>query len=606
MWQHIKNLNLGVDKEIIGNEGFLVNGMVTAYFLPLPSMIRGLLSLIGYATSSILSVALGCLVFCISSLLIWQKIVLSNQVPATTSNKILCISGVLFCTMLSPMLGMLSYPTVFWEAIIWASALFLSSCMLSFYTLQNYQKKPGILFIFAGICGVTLFTRATISFATCLLFSLTIIQLIAQEWQVKRGFIQNIFGNKFLISSILLFAFSVGSLLTFNYIKWGKPFEFYPLQYYIMMSDAQKARYFAHGALSFDRIPQTFSYYFLPSPDNFSTSAPFIKTGSISHIGDTSSFDYISEPSLPITITQPLAILLSLIGVLSAPLLFLQRKKKMYRALIPSSITTLIPIVFILCVHSLSLRYMGDFLSAILIYALIGLSNLPNLIPNKLRSLCATSKPTWAFIPLVCIGITVGISCLLLSTAGALLQNEYWKIPFLNFNLLPMKNGEVVNFKLYGNNGKAVQYLHKGWSSELEEFGVWSNSNTATVVFQPPNNFNINGRLLIKARAFVTPAHPEQIIDILINGKHKQTVKLNNPDFNQIIIKSPFSTYELGGNPSLIGSSLFNLLTMLLGVDSQMPIYVTFNIHNPARPSDLGIGKDDRLLGIGLISATLE
>ena len=605
MWEHLTHASLAVDQDLIGMEGFEVNGITTAYFLPFPSLIRGLLSIIGYGESAILSVLLGTLVFLSSSLLIWRLICKVILKVNGALSIYYWIGGVLVCTLLSPMLGMMSFPTPFWEAIVWASTLFLLASYLSISVIQNYPHNKGSLFAFTFICGLSLFTRATFSFTSCLLYGLTILLIIALE--KKRGLtIKSIIGNPILIANILIFAIFLGALLAFNYAKWGNPFEFYPLQYYKMWSEEQKLRYFSHGALHLSRLPQTLAYYFLPAADNFSSTAPFIHMGNSAQFGGDGTFDY-KEPRLAISLTEPIPVILCLIGLISLPFTVLKRCSKICLSFVPAALTSLIPIVFILSIHSLSIRYAGDFLPAIMIFGLFGLSQII-LVGRKLFITPIANQITWRkFLraPLAFIAGGIIICSLYLSASGVLLQNEIWKYAFLNFNLIPIQIDETVQFKRHGNDDKGNGYLQTGWSQDLEEFGTWSNAKTATLLVSPPNNFKNTNSLTIKARGFVTPSHPEQIIDIWVNGKLNQTVKLTNSETNEIVIKAPFSVNWLS-SPKYIGTSLFNYLTRLVGTPNQEPIFIKFEMRNPAKPKDLGLGDDERLLGIGLISITLQ
>lgn len=604
MWEHLTHGSLAIDKDLIGMEGFDVNGITTAYFLPFPSLIRGLLSVIGYGDSAILSVLLGALIFLSGSLLIWHLIYKVVIGPCGVLSKHFWMAGTLVCILISPILGMMSYPTPFWEAIIWASTLFLLASYLSIYTLQNYSRNQTWILAFSFICGLSLFTRATFSFATCLLYGSTILTIIALEMQ--RGIaLRKIVGDRLMIAGLFIFFLFLVGLLAFNYAKWGNPFEFYPLQHYKMWSEEQKLRYFSHGALNLSRLPQTLSYYFLPAADNFSSTAPFIHMGSSAQFGGDGTFDY-KEPRLPISITEPIPVILFLTGLISLPWSLFKHPNKTYLSFCPSALTSLIPIIFILSIHSLSIRYAGDFLPAIMIFGLFGFSQICLLFHRTYNRFKSDQKLIRNFLAITMALIfgSIIFCSLYLSTAGVLLQNEMWK-PAFYFELIPIRHGETVQFKLHGNNDKGNGYLRTGWSHDLEEFGTWSTAKTATLKIPPPSNFKSKNTLIIKARGFVTSNHPVQIVDIWVNGKLNQTAKLTNPENNEIVINTPFAVNWLT-SPKYIGTSLFNHLTRLVGTPTQEPIFIKFDFRNPARPKDLGMGDDTRLLGIGIISITLQ
>jgi glycosyltransferase involved in cell wall biosynthesis len=594
MWEHLSNGSLAIDEDLIGLEGFETNKITTAYFLPFPSLIRFFLSLFNYGESAILSVLLGCLTFFAASLLLWRLIFTSTfkQTGALTYRT--WVLGILLCTLLSPILGMLSFPTPFWEAIIWASALYLLACVLSVYVLQHDSQNSYALIVFSLVCGLSLFTRATFSFSTCLLFCLTLIQLILTQIHLGRRPLLTL-SNNVLIIGLILFSAFLSLLLLFNYLKWGNPFEFYPLQHYKMWSEEQKLHYFSHGALNLFRLPETISYYFLPVADNFSSTAPFIQMASSAQFDNSGMFDY-REPRLAILLTEPIPVLLFLIGLITLPWAVMNRMRKIYLALIPAAVTSLIPIIFILSIHSLSIRYAGDFLPAIMIFSLVG------LIQICIGIKCTSTKPI--NLPLTMIISALIVFSLYLSTSGVLLQDALWKKAFDKW-LIPMQIGEVVEFKNYGNNDKGVGYLQSGWAKDLESFGTWSNSTKSKLLIAPPINLSPTNTLIIQAKAFVSANHPEQIVDIWVNGKLNQTIHFTNPDVQKIIIQSPFS--KSWSNQILYTSArLFNFLSRSYNIPTQETTRIDFFLHNPVRPKDLGIGNDDRLLGIGLISMTLQ
>lgn len=604
MWEHLSHGSLAVDAELIGNEGFEVNGITTAYFLPFPSLIRGLLSIFGLGASAILSLWLGALTFFSASLLIWRHLFAQIEPRKSILNQYLWLFGVLLCTFFSPMIGMMTYPTVYWEAIVWGSALFLMASYLSMLVLTQRGQNPIVFLSFTILCGLALFTRATFSFAACLLFGLTLIQLLNWRWQKRASVTANLFQNKWLVINIVFFGLLVSCLLALNFAKWGNPFEFYPLQHYKMWDEAQKVRYFAHGALNPTRIPETISYYFIPSLDNFSSARPFLNLGSAERFSQSGTFDY-KELTLPISITEPIATILFILGILLLPWTWLKQKNITAHIIFPAALTSLVPIAFILSIHSLSIRYVGDFLPAMMIFGLFALFQIGRLA-QKLpvgQTITPFSTPKQVLI-LGAMGILILIS-VFLSTAGIFRQNEYWRSLF-HYALIPMEVGETVSFSHHGNNTKAVGYLYKGWASELESFGTWSNASDPVLRILPPKKLPSENSLRIMARAFVTPSNPEQIVEVWVNGALTQTVALRNPDLNEILIKPLLSKDWVKYHWRYVGSKLFNQLTGFIGTSNQEVIEIRFHLQNPARPKDLGIGVDDRLLGIGLISITLQ
>ena len=103
----------------------------------------------------------------------------------------------------------------------------------------------------------------------------------------------------------------------------------------------------------------------------------------------------------------------------------------------------------------------------------------------------------------------------------------------------------------------------------------------------------------------VNPNYPAQNVEIWVNGQFNQIVQLRDPFSNWIYINDPLSSSKNFTNISELAKSLYSQLTWFMQLPLA-PIMIEFRYQNPARPKDLGIGEDDRLLSIGLISATLK
>ena len=130
---------------------------------------------------------------------------------------------------------------------------------------------------------------------------------------------------------------------------------------------------------------------------------------------------------------------------------------------------------------------------------------------------------------------------------------------------------------LFSKGGEGAELLGSGWS-QPEIWGVWSDGGLATIFFPKPEK--VAKKLHIDLRAFVSPANPIQDIAILVNNQLLREYKLDKAEGNLLTLELPASTDNF--------------------------YKITFQIQAPARPFDLGLNEDRRLLGIGLISAKLE
>lgn len=124
------------------------------------------------------------------------------------------------------------------------------------------------------------------------------------------------------------------------------------------------------------------------------------------------------------------------------------------------------------------------------------------------------------------------------------------------------------------------EFMLDGWAPYGEAWGNWSEGSTASMLLPIPAGKPKS--LKLQARAFVHVKHPKLEVEILINGALQKKVSLTEFADNQIDIPLP---------ASLLGKRYFKLELKIL---------------NPASPKALGIGEDDRQLGLGAISAVFE
>lgn len=129
----------------------------------------------------------------------------------------------------------------------------------------------------------------------------------------------------------------------------------------------------------------------------------------------------------------------------------------------------------------------------------------------------------------------------------------------------------------FAKGGEGVELLGAGWS-QPEAWGVWSDGNLARIYIPKPAQ--TPKKLFLDLRAFVSPEIPVQDVSIFLNDQFAAEYKFDKGEGNLLPINLPVGTenfYKIG-----------------------------FQLKTPARPSDLGLSKDRRLLGIGLVSAKLE
>jgi hypothetical protein len=123
-------------------------------------------------------------------------------------------------------------------------------------------------------------------------------------------------------------------------------------------------------------------------------------------------------------------------------------------------------------------------------------------------------------------------------------------------------------------------YIGWGWSNP-ETWGTWSDGEKARIAMLLPEDKNLHS-LTLEAITITSPKHPEQKIEILVNGAKQKDVLLSGKEVQKINIPVP-KLHQHDG-------------------------YLLIEFHFPDRksPKELGQGVDERKLGLGIVGATFE
>jgi len=146
-----------------------------------------------------------------------------------------------------------------------------------------------------------------------------------------------------------------------------------------------------------------------------------------------------------------------------------------------------------------------------------------------------------------------------------------------------------------GRQGKLSgdSFLGKGWSAP-EVGRNWSSQNIADLRVPAPY-FLYSATIEIVANALVTTNHPEQLVEIYVNGELNQTISLNQPQ-NNVIKLSNIDIHKHH-------KSILEVLTNSY-VDSGF-INIEFKFKNAISPKELMLNDDERKLAIDLVSLTV-
>ncbi|MCE7505255.1 DUF6311 domain-containing protein [Polynucleobacter sp. IMCC30063] len=131
---------------------------------------------------------------------------------------------------------------------------------------------------------------------------------------------------------------------------------------------------------------------------------------------------------------------------------------------------------------------------------------------------------------------------------------------------------------LFNQVGLGQYYLPRADWAWPESWGVWSKTNAVSIRLPVPKG-NLAQQLILTMRALVTKEHPNQIIGVTVNGNPMETVTLTNAELNTLRIPLSAVSNKTGY------------------------VEVHFQFRNPITPKSIGMGDDDRLLSIGLLSA---
>ena len=137
-----------------------------------------------------------------------------------------------------------------------------------------------------------------------------------------------------------------------------------------------------------------------------------------------------------------------------------------------------------------------------------------------------------------------------------------------------------LNKKIEFNDPHVRCFLKSGWGDNVEAWGVWSTGKEAEIdLLMPPERPK---ELILNIRAFVAKQWPTQDVEISLNGQWVKKVKLSQFETNEVTIPLP---------PDIPNSKWLK---------------ITLKLPTATSPKSLGMGEDNRMLGIGLKSAVFR
>lgn len=138
-----------------------------------------------------------------------------------------------------------------------------------------------------------------------------------------------------------------------------------------------------------------------------------------------------------------------------------------------------------------------------------------------------------------------------------------------------LKLNQVVDFKKSGD-GRSL-FMLNGWGY-TEDWGTWAIQPSASIVLPMPEGGP--SRILIRANAFLTPSHSNQVVYLVVNG-----VRMEDP---LVLTRQQGNLLEVNLPPGQMKPG--------------EPVNIEFLSQDSISPQDAGLSSDDRKLGIGLVS----
>jgi hypothetical protein len=231
MLLHLSHGQFDVDPTIIGEEGFLRNGHVYAYWgitcalVRLPLLIFHRLDLDVTAWSCLIAVCFAGMTK-VRTLLFPRRN--SGPTPASEGVFVLMLS---YIVLGGAELGYLK-SSAYQEVIFWAIAFAAVFVYFAVKGLVSGRFTTATLTWMAGAAGLATITRASTGLGLCAALGLLMLVLLVEELRARRP----ILTRRFLLPTAILAAFLI-VVGTVNYFRWGNPATFAEYRLYLIYHD---------------------------------------------------------------------------------------------------------------------------------------------------------------------------------------------------------------------------------------------------------------------------------------------------------------------------------------------------------------------------------
>lgn len=260
MLDHLMHGQFDVDPNIIGDEGFLRNGRVYAYWgitcalLRLPLLLLHKLDLDITVWSCLVAVCLA------GMMKVRTVLFLRRSCSATSASEAAFGFMLIYIVLGGAEVGFLM-SSIYQEVVFWAIAFAAVFVYFAIKGIVSREFTSTTLSWMAFAAGVALLTRVSTGIGLCVAFGLLLLVLLAEDVRTKRA----VLTRRILVPATILVALLIVAG-TVNYYRWGNPTTFADYTLYLgnRFYPDRIPRTDLYGLFNLARIPFGLSYYFLP------------------------------------------------------------------------------------------------------------------------------------------------------------------------------------------------------------------------------------------------------------------------------------------------------------------------------------------------------
>ena len=356
MLEHLLHGTFDVDPRAIGDEGFLRDGKIYAYFGVFAALLRLPLALFGALKTTDVTV-LSCLVAALvlalcqvaAILMVWRA------VPSSGLSRLLGYALIVTALLSGPQITFLK-PSIYQEVVLWANAMAAGFVCCAVYGIfVRGRFGAGLLTAMAILAGLSLNTRVSTAVG---LYAASGLLLGRAAWLGSRdGVSRRRDLARLLAPAGALVLFAAFCALV-NYERWGNPLVFADLHRNLIYQRQYPERLLVlaqHGEFNPARIGYGLLYYFLPI-----WAVPMRGGGFLFEHFRHRFIDSAELPPASLLLSDPFIVAMAAVGIVLA-WRWRRRTAVDTRAVALLGAGLTLPVLLILMAISMTFRYRGEF-----------------------------------------------------------------------------------------------------------------------------------------------------------------------------------------------------------------------------------------------------